>query len=88
LNSLLHKKGFKLSAYLTAANTMRTTRILSVKTESSTVKTFTVKDKLCAKAKPGQLNVEQKVFHFLLRVPRAMIFGDNVVRHWCLGAHG
>jgi dihydroorotate dehydrogenase electron transfer subunit len=54
LNSLLHKKGFKLPAYLTAANTMRTTRILSVKTESPTVKTFTVKDKLCAKAKPGQ----------------------------------
>jgi len=43
-----------LSAYLTAANTMRTTRILSVKTEGPTVKTFTVKDKLCAKAKPGQ----------------------------------
>ena len=43
-----------MSAYLTAANTMRTTRILSVKTESPTVKTFTVKDKLCAKAKPGQ----------------------------------
>jgi dihydroorotate dehydrogenase electron transfer subunit len=33
---------------------MRTTRILSVKTESPTVKTFTVKDKRCAKAKPGQ----------------------------------
>ncbi len=43
-----------MSAYLTAANTMRTTRILSVTTESPTVKTFTVKDKLCAKAKPGQ----------------------------------
>jgi dihydroorotate dehydrogenase electron transfer subunit len=43
-----------LSAYLTAANTMRTTRIVSVKTESPTVKTFTVKDKLCAKAEPGQ----------------------------------
>jgi dihydroorotate dehydrogenase electron transfer subunit len=43
-----------LSAYLTSANTLRTTRILSVKTESPTVKTFTVKDKLCAKAKPGQ----------------------------------
>jgi len=43
-----------LSAYLTAANTMRTTRIVSVKTESSTVKTFTVKDKLCTEAKPGQ----------------------------------
>jgi dihydroorotate dehydrogenase electron transfer subunit len=44
----------RLSAYLTKANTMRTTRILSVKTESPTVKTFTVKDKRCTKAKPGQ----------------------------------
>jgi len=43
-----------LSAYHTAANTVRTTRILSVKTESPTVKTFTIKDKLCAKAEPGQ----------------------------------
>jgi dihydroorotate dehydrogenase electron transfer subunit len=33
---------------------MRTTRILSVTTESPTVKTFTIKDKLCAQAKPGQ----------------------------------
>ena len=37
-----------------AANTIRTTRILSVKTESVTVKTFTLKDKLCSRAKPGQ----------------------------------
>jgi dihydroorotate dehydrogenase electron transfer subunit len=44
----------RLSAYLTKANTMRTTRILSVKTENPTVKTFTVNDKRCAKAKPGQ----------------------------------
>jgi dihydroorotate dehydrogenase electron transfer subunit len=44
----------RLSAYLTKANTMRTTRILTVKTESPTVKTFTVNDKHCAKAKPGQ----------------------------------
>jgi dihydroorotate dehydrogenase electron transfer subunit len=43
-----------LSAYLTAANTMRTTRIIGVKTKSPTVKTFTLKDKLCAEAKPGQ----------------------------------
>lgn len=43
-----------MSAYLIAANTMRTTQIVSVETESPTVKTFTVKDKLCAKAKPGQ----------------------------------
>jgi dihydroorotate dehydrogenase electron transfer subunit len=33
---------------------MRTTRIVSVKTESPTVKTFAVKDTLCAKAEPGQ----------------------------------
>jgi len=43
-----------LSAYLTAVNTLRTTRIIDVKSESPTVKTFTLKDKLCAKAKPGQ----------------------------------
>lgn len=43
-----------MSASLTAANTLRTTRILSVKTENSTTKTFTLKDRLCAKAKPGQ----------------------------------
>jgi dihydroorotate dehydrogenase electron transfer subunit len=40
--------------YLTRLNTLRTTRIVDVKTESPTVKTFTVKDRLCAKAKPGQ----------------------------------
>lgn len=33
---------------------MRTTHILNVATESPTVKAFTVKDTLCAKAKPGQ----------------------------------
>ena len=38
----------------TELNTLRTTPILSVKTESPTVKTFTLKDKLCAKANPGQ----------------------------------
>jgi dihydroorotate dehydrogenase electron transfer subunit len=43
-----------LSVCLTRANTLRTTRILSVRAESPTVKTFTVKDKGCAKAKPGQ----------------------------------
>ena len=41
-------------AYLTKLNTMRTTGIVDVKTESPTVKTFTVNDKLCSKAKPGQ----------------------------------
>jgi dihydroorotate dehydrogenase electron transfer subunit len=43
-----------LSDYLTKLNTLRTTRIVKVKTESPTVKTFTVKSKLCAQAKPGQ----------------------------------
>ncbi len=43
-----------MSVSLTAANTLRATSILSVKTESPTTKTFTLKDKLCAKAKPGQ----------------------------------
>ncbi|MDH5460380.1 MAG: dihydroorotate dehydrogenase electron transfer subunit [Candidatus Bathyarchaeota archaeon] len=43
-----------MSAYRIAANTLRTTRILSVKTESPTVRTFTFKDKECVKAKPGQ----------------------------------
>ncbi|MEM3673770.1 MAG: dihydroorotate dehydrogenase electron transfer subunit [Candidatus Bathyarchaeia archaeon] len=44
----------KLSAYRIAANKLRTTRILRVETESPKVKTFTFKDKACAKAKPGQ----------------------------------
>ncbi|MCS7114430.1 MAG: dihydroorotate dehydrogenase electron transfer subunit [Nitrososphaerota archaeon] len=43
-----------MSAWLTAANRLRTTRILSVKTENLTVKTFTFKDRECAGAKPGQ----------------------------------
>ncbi|MEM1590241.1 MAG: dihydroorotate dehydrogenase electron transfer subunit, partial [Candidatus Bathyarchaeia archaeon] len=42
------------SAWLTATNKHRTTRILNVETASPTVKTFTFKDGLCAKAKPGQ----------------------------------
>ncbi|MGF3522634.1 MAG: dihydroorotate dehydrogenase electron transfer subunit [Candidatus Bathyarchaeia archaeon] len=44
----------KLSAKLTELNTLRTTKIVDVKSENSIVKTFTVKDKLGAKAKPGQ----------------------------------
>ena len=44
----------KLLAYRIAANQLRTTRILSVKTESPTVKTFTFKDEVCTRAKPGQ----------------------------------
>ena len=43
-----------MSAYHIAANKHRVTRLLSVKSESSTVKTFTFKDKQCAKAEPGQ----------------------------------
>ena len=44
----------KLSAYHIKVNKHRTTRILDIKTESPTVKTFTFKDKICARAKPGQ----------------------------------
>ena len=44
----------KLSVYRIAANQLRTKRILNVNTETSTVKTFTFKDKECAKAEPGQ----------------------------------
>ncbi|MCJ7422792.1 dihydroorotate dehydrogenase electron transfer subunit [Candidatus Bathyarchaeota archaeon] len=43
-----------LSAYRIAINKLRTTQILDVKNESLTVKTFTFKDRECAKAKPGQ----------------------------------
>ena len=43
-----------MSAYRIAANKLRTTRILSIKDESSTAKTFAFKDKECVKAKPGQ----------------------------------
>jgi dihydroorotate dehydrogenase electron transfer subunit len=44
----------KLWAYRIAANKLRTTQILSIETESPTVKIFTFKDKQCARAKPGQ----------------------------------
>jgi dihydroorotate dehydrogenase electron transfer subunit len=43
-----------LSASLTAVNTLRTAQIVRVRVESPTVKTYTITDKLCAKAKPGQ----------------------------------
>jgi dihydroorotate dehydrogenase electron transfer subunit len=43
-----------LSAYHTANNQLRTTHILGIKAESPTVKTFTLKDKQCTKAEPGQ----------------------------------
>ncbi len=43
-----------MSAYRITTNKLRTTRILSVETETTTVKTFTFKDRQCAKAKPGQ----------------------------------
>ncbi len=44
----------KLSVYRIAANKLRTSCIRSIITESPTVKTFTFKDKVCARAKPGQ----------------------------------
>lgn len=43
-----------MSVYHIANNQLRTTLIRNVKKESSTVKTFTFEDKLCAKAEPGQ----------------------------------
>ncbi|MEM3579123.1 MAG: dihydroorotate dehydrogenase electron transfer subunit [Candidatus Bathyarchaeia archaeon] len=43
-----------MSAWLTAANKHRATCLLNVETISPTVKTFTFRDTLCAKAKPGQ----------------------------------
>ncbi len=43
-----------LSDYLTKLNALRVTGIVSVKDESPTVKTFTIQDKLCSKARPGQ----------------------------------
>lgn len=43
-----------MSVYPIVANKLRVTRILNIKVESPTVKTFTFKDKQCAKAKPGQ----------------------------------
>jgi dihydroorotate dehydrogenase electron transfer subunit len=39
---------------LTSTNHLRVTKIKEVKKESPTVKTFTFKDKLCSKGKPGQ----------------------------------
>ncbi|MEM3700868.1 MAG: dihydroorotate dehydrogenase electron transfer subunit [Candidatus Bathyarchaeia archaeon] len=44
----------KLSDYRIKTNKQRTTKILDIKTESPTVKTFTFKDRTCARAKPGQ----------------------------------
>ncbi len=43
-----------MSGSLTANNTLRTTEIVQVRTESPTVKTFVMTDRLCAKARPGQ----------------------------------
>jgi dihydroorotate dehydrogenase electron transfer subunit len=43
-----------LSAWRIASNQLRTTPILSVRVESSTVKTLLFKDRTCAKARPGQ----------------------------------
>ncbi len=43
-----------MSTSLTAVNTLRTSEIVQIRTESPTVKTFILTDKLCTKAKPGQ----------------------------------
>jgi len=43
-----------LSTSLIAANTLRTSEIVTVRVESPTVKTYVIYDKLCSKAKPGQ----------------------------------
>lgn len=43
-----------MSDYHTAASKTRTVKITSVSTETPWVKTFTFKDELCSKAKPGQ----------------------------------
>ncbi|MEM2262968.1 MAG: dihydroorotate dehydrogenase electron transfer subunit [Candidatus Bathyarchaeia archaeon] len=43
-----------MSAWLTAANRHRATRILNVEIVSPTVKAFTFRDRPCAKARPGQ----------------------------------
>ncbi|MCL2134930.1 MAG: dihydroorotate dehydrogenase electron transfer subunit [Candidatus Bathyarchaeota archaeon] len=43
-----------LSDYLTVANTLRTTKITQITTESHSVKTYTFIDKQCTNAKPGQ----------------------------------
>lgn len=43
-----------MSAYLTAANRLRIVKIENVKQETPKVRSFTFKDKLCSKAKPGQ----------------------------------
>jgi len=43
-----------LSAYLTTANQLRTVRIVSIRDETSTIKSFTFRDRLAAKAMPGQ----------------------------------
>ena len=43
-----------MSVFHIAANRLRTTQILNVKTESPTVKTFSFRDAHCAKAQPGQ----------------------------------
>ncbi len=39
---------------LTANNTMRTTSVVQMRSESPSVKTFVLFDRLCSKAKPGQ----------------------------------
>jgi dihydroorotate dehydrogenase electron transfer subunit len=48
------RKRSEVSAYLNAVNRLRIVRIQGAKDESPTVKTFTLRDKLCGRAEPGQ----------------------------------
>jgi len=43
-----------MAVYLNAVNRLRIVKILEVRVESPTVKTFTFQDKICGKAEPGQ----------------------------------
>lgn len=43
-----------MSVYHIASNELRMTRVLSVETESPTVKSFTFRDERCGRAEPGQ----------------------------------
>ena len=43
-----------MSAYLTAANQLRTVKIVSIRDETPTIKSFTFRDRIAAKASPGQ----------------------------------
>jgi len=48
------QKRSRMAVYLNAVNRLRIVKILEVRVESPTVKTFTFQDKICGKAEPGQ----------------------------------